>query len=246
MKRLIFILFVFIGTFSINGVYAQNNNILLLSPGNNDTIQSTAPLLSWSFMGAIPEANDRVYYRLILVELQNNQSAEAGIIVNQPLVKMDNLQGAQLFYPFDAPELKPNIWYGWQIQKIVNNVIADKSEAFRFILEEPKEPVYLKYVTLKKQHDGVIYEVINGKVFFKMDQGYQVTKLKATIYNDAMEIVQKRVKEDTEEPNEFTVLNTGTNFFELDLGSGIAPGIYVLEVFDAKNQKYLLKFKVSA
>ncbi|MBI1838660.1 MAG: hypothetical protein HYR91_15455 [Flavobacteriia bacterium] len=245
MKRLRFLLFVFIGAFSINEIYAQNN-IMLLSPSNNDTIHTPAPLLTWSYMGAIPESNDRAYYRLILVELQNNQSAEAGIIVNQPLVKMDNLQGTQLFYPFDAPELKPNIWYGWQIQKIVNNVIADKSEAFRFILEEPKEPLYLKYVTLKKQHDGVIYEAINGKVFFKMDQGYQVTTLKATIYNDAMEVVQKRVKEDTEEPNEFTVLNTGTNFFELDLGTGIAPGIYVLEVFDAKKQKYLLKFKVSA
>lgn len=245
MKKLRFLLFVFIGVSSINVVNAQDN-ILLLAPANNDTIQTTAPLLTWNYMGAISESNDRAYYRLIVVELQNNQSAEAGIIVNQPLVLMDNLQGTQLFYPFDAPELKSNIWYGWQVQKIVNNVISDKSEAFRFIVEEPKEPVYLKYVTLKKQHDGVIYEAVNGKVFFKMDQGYQVSNLKATIYNDAMQIVQKRVKEDTEEPNEFTVLNTGTNFFELDLGSGIAPGIYVLEVFDAKKQKYLLKFKVSA
>jgi hypothetical protein len=198
----------------------------------------------------MPVSNTREYYRLILVELKDNQSAAAGIIVNTPILKMDQLQGTQLFYPYDAPELEEGHRYGWQIHKIVNNVLADKSEAWEFILAEPKEPIYNKYTTLKKQFDGTYYDAVGGKIFFRMDEVYNATNLPVVIYNSSMQKVQKQVNVDDKEDEEiqssdFTILNTGTNFFELDLGTGMKIGVYELHVYDAKKQKYILKFRVN-
>ena len=112
MNRILILTFFLIGFTALG-----QDNISLITPFDGDTIETKNPLLSWSYLGGFDASNDRTYYRLLVVELEDEQTAEAGIIVNQPLVKMDKVTGAQYFYPYDAPELEDGHRYGWQIHK---------------------------------------------------------------------------------------------------------------------------------
>jgi hypothetical protein len=227
--------------------YSQNS-ILLLLPYDTDTIETKNPLLTWSYLGGIPYTNSREYYSLVLVELEDNQSAASGVIVNTPLIKIDQLQGTQLFYPYDAPELEEGKRYGWQIQKIENQVKTDQSEAWEFYIPLPELPEYQKYAMLKKSFDGVPYIAKEGKLFFTMHEPYEPSSLSIQIFNESHQMVQKNIVQDGHDESieaqeeEFKIKKTGTNYFQVDLGSNLASGIYELNIQDTKKQKYLLKF----
>lgn len=229
------------------GKAIAQQNVLLTIPANTDTIETKTPLLSWNYLGAIPQTNTRSYYRLILVELKDEQSAAAGVIINLPLLKMDQLSTTQLFYPFDAPQLKEGFRYGWQVQKVENNVIVDKSEAFEFTIQpkvEPKEPTYYR---LKTKNDGTVYHAENGKIYFHLEEPYKSETLKFYLYDQKNELITTSAKNNEASQQVGSGLNaksTGSNFYELDLGQFAKPGIYKLLVFDAKNKKYEVKFKV--
>lgn len=243
LQRSILLAFLLIG-FTVK----SQNNILLVLPYDTDTIETKNPLLTWNYLGGIPYTDSREYYTLVLVELEENQSAASGVIINPPLIKIDQLQGTQLFYPYDAPELEEGKRYGWQIQKIKNQVKTDQSEAWEFYIPIPELPVYQKYAHLKKSFDGVLYKVTDGKLFFTMNESYEPGNLTIQIYNEAHQLVQKTVVQDgydeSEEAQEeeFTVKKTGANYFQVDLGTNMQAGVYELNIFDTKKQKYLLKF----
>lgn len=243
LEKQLLIVSLFIGTIS----YSQNT-ILLILPNDTDTIETKNPLLTWSYLGGIPYTDSREYYSLVLVELEENQTAASGVIINPPLLKIDQVQGTQLFYPFDAPELEEGKHYGWQIQKIENQVKTDQSEAWEFYIPLPDVPIYQKYAMLKKSFDGVLYTAIEGKLFFTMEESYDPSSLTIEIYNESHKLIQKNIVQDGHDESEeaqeqeFTIKKTGTNYFQVDLGSNLASGVYELNIKDSKKQKYLLKF----
>lgn len=242
MIRILLLSTVFILT---KGITFAQDNISLIAPYNADTIETKNPLLTWAYMGGNNQNNDRTFYRIIVVELKENQSAEAGIIVNQPLVKMDKVPGTQLFYPYDAPELKEGIWYGWQVQKISNNVIVDKSEAWKFIL--PLKIENKQYYKMKIKNDGVDYLVTDGKIRFEFIESYSDDALNYYLYDSKGELMNVKIQtNETEEKdeNKINVKRTGSNFYEIDLGQYAVPGSYKLVVIDAKKQKYQMRFSV--
>lgn len=233
------------GLFATTMVFAQDD-IMLITPMDGDTIDTKHPLLAWYYQSGMPQVSDREYYRLILVELDDHQSAEAGVSVNTPLLQVEELSVTQMFYPYDAPELEDGHRYGWQIQKIKNDVIADKSEAWEFILPI-EEPEFNKYVTLKAKHDGVMYEAIDGVVFFKMDESYGDNGLSYYIYDENHDLILKDILHDEDSGDNEDAVNvkiTGANFYELDLGAVCSAGDYKLVVINGKKQKYQLKFTV--
>lgn len=227
------------------GIGIAQENITLIAPSDGDTIKTKNPLLIWSYMGGLQQNNGRSYYRIIVVELKDKQSAEAGIIVNQPIVKMDRVPGTQLFYPYDAPELKEGIWYGWQIQKISNNVLVDKSEAWKFIL--PLKIPSTQFYKMKIKNDGVDYLAENGKIRFEFVENYNDDELKFYLYdskNNIMDIKLQFGDERLEDSKSISIKKSGSNYFEIDLGEEALPGSYKLVVLDAKKQKYEMHFTV--
>lgn len=246
MVRLVFICC--LSLMAITNVNAQDN-ISLVTPYDTDTIDTKYPLFSWFYMGA-DLGSGRLYYRIIIVELKKNQSPEAGIVVNQPLVKMDHLNGTQMIYPYDAKELEYGHRYGWQIQKIQDNVIADKSEAWEFTLVLPIEPQQYKYATLNTKGDGVNYEAIDGKIYFKMEEKYRSDKLEYFIYDENRKIVNIDILDDkfSDEDERVSAINStkrnGANFYEIDLGKGAKPGNYKLIVLDARKNEFSLNFQI--
>lgn len=244
MVKIIFICF--LSAIAITKVNAQDN-ISLVTPYDADTIDTKFPLFTWFYMGS-ELGNIRTYYRIIIVELKKEQSPEAGIVINQPLVKMDYLKGTQLIYPYDAEELEYGHRYGWQIQKVNNNIITDKSEAWEFTLILPIEPQYNKYATLNTKGDGVNYQAIDGKVYFKMEEKYHSDKLEYYIYDEnrkrvIVDIVADGSSDDKVVMRE-NVKKSGANFYEIDLGKGAKVGNYKLIVLDARKNEYNLNFQV--
>lgn len=225
--------------------YAQEN-ISLLSPFDGDTLETKTPLLNWAYLNGITQ-NDREFYRLILVELKSGQSAEAGIVVNVPLIKMDRYPGTQLFYPFDAPELKEGYWYAWQIQKIANNVLVDKSEAWKFYIPLP-EPESPNYYRLKTKNDGYVYHAKDGVIYISFDNNYKAGSFDYSISDNTGKIIGSNAilnPAQDEEHQESSVVKTGHNLFRIDLSSYNLNGEYTLRIVDAKRSTYKLKFKVN-
>lgn len=239
--KLLFFYFLF-----FTGILQAQESILLNIPMDGDTINTKNPLLSWSLWGELPTNTVREYYQIILVELQENQDASAGILMNTPLLRVDHLVQNQLFYPYDAPELEEGKWYAWEIQKIVDNTLAFKSETYKFYIPilPPEEPVYYK---LKVKDDGAIYDLQFGKLYFELDEDYFDDELNFQLYNPSNEKIQAQVifnQEAGQFAQEVNVKRTGSNMYELTIGSNPALGIYKLVVQNAKKQKYQIKFEV--
>jgi len=226
-------------------VFAQES-ILLNTPYDGDTIYTHHPLLTWAILGGLPVNTDREYYQITIVELQDNQDAASGVMVNTPLVRMDHLSQNQLFYPYDAPELQEGKRYGWQVQKITNNVVSCSSEAWEFILGIPPviTPVYYK---MKLVQDGVFCSSENGKFYFEFSEAYNSEELQFKLINAENEPVNANAKfnqEDGELAQEINVKRTGFNQYELNYGTAVQSGIYKIIVWDTKNRKYELSFLV--
>ncbi len=242
MKYLLF----FISYFIVNHGFSQES-ILLNTPFDVDTIYTHHPLLTWSIWGSLPINNEREFYQITIVELQNNQDAASGVMVNTPLLHLDHLSQNQLFYPYDAPELQDGKRYGWQLQKIMNNTVVCSSEAWEFILGIPPviTPIYYR---MKLVQDGVQCLAQGGKFYFEFAEAYNSEELKYTLLDAENKVVNAQVKFNQETgalAQQMNVKRTGYNQYELNFGTGILIGAYKLIVWDTKKRKFELSFLVN-
>jgi hypothetical protein len=242
MKKLLSFIIICSSCLTMN---AQTITINPILPGDGDTIPTKLPCISWATNGVFNFNDNRTFLKLIVVKLDKGQSAQAGIAVNTPLVKMEHLNANQVFYPFDAPELVMGGRYGWQVQAISNGIVIGSSEAWEFTLQE-KKPVYTKYATLKLYSDGSEYLADGGKVFFILNEKYKSNQLKVSIIDENKQIVKTSAEKEAVdgEKEGLNVISLGNNYYELNVGSFCKPGKYQLQVTNAKKQKYILDFIV--
>lgn len=230
-----------------SGFFAKaQSSIALVLPLNGDTIEMKNPMLSWSYMGLSQTPNARSYYRLILTAQNENQSAEAAVLLNQPLLLMDEIPGTQLFYPFDAPALEEGHWYAWQVQKIQNQVLVDKSEAFRFYIPLPPTEKH-QFYKIKQHPDGQSYPVIDGVICFEFPESYKDESLQFFLFDPTRGQLQLQLEQGYPSEQTSTAIQlkrTGANYYMLNLGNNPTSGHYKLVIFDAKKSKYELKFEV--
>ena len=225
--------------------FKAQQNISLISPFDLDTIDTKNPLLLWSYFGN--KDLKRTKSRIIIVGLEDDQSSEAGIIVNQPLVKMDDLLGTQLFYPYDAPPLEEGHRYGWQVQEISNNVIINKSEAWEFILpiKPIEKPIYHR---IKSKADATVYKTHNGIFYFYLKNRYNEKALTFFLYDDRGKLLSENIllnPSNEEEFQEVNIQKRGMNYYQLNLGEFALNGVYKLVIVDSKGVKYRTNFKVN-
>lgn len=241
MKNLVLLSLLFVSIFT--SIHAQN--IMPIAPFDRDSIKTQYPLFSWTYLGQRAANNERDYYRFILVELlDDKQTAEAGIVMNRPIIKMDFISGTQLFYPYDAPELEKGKRYAWQVQRIQNKILVDKSEAWWFII--PLEPIVpIQYYKIATKHDGQLYNTINNRMHIEYYEAYGLKALNYYVVNEKGERIQTKVFRSifNQEPTENGPLSPGANFLIIDLGN-VPNGIYELVITDAKRRKYKMKFVV--
>jgi hypothetical protein len=230
-----------------SGIFANaQSSIALVLPLNGETIAMKNPLLSWSYMGLNQTPNARAFYRLILTEQNENQSAEAAVLLNQPILLMDEIPGTQLFYPFDAPVLEEGKWYAWQIQKIQNQVLVDKSEAFRFYIPLPPVQAH-QFYKIKQHQDGQSYTAIDGSICFEFQEKYKDGSLQFFLFDpngNKMQLSPEQGYPKDESSRATNIKHIGANYYILNLGNNPISGHYRLVIFDAKKAKYELKFEV--
>lgn len=225
----------------LGNLFGQTN-IVLISLDDKDTIDYRFPAFNWYYVSA-PDGRDDVRYNFVLTELQPNQSPLIGVTVNQPLLRINGVQGFQLVYPFDAPELHYNHRYGWQIEKTVNNVITEKSEAWEFTLyRDIKMPA--KYVYLNSDYSASIFEVEGEGFYFKMHERYRTTgNPQCRVMNESSVDMDVHLGEDLKYGNDDELEQSGREFHYLKTDSYPA-GIYTLTVRDIKGNEYNTRFRI--
>jgi len=224
-----------------------NQYLYLINPLDNDTIDSKNPMLSWTHSEPFTILNQGEFYRMVVTEMKKDQSPEDAIIVNSPVMVKNYLKEHQQQYPYDARELKEGGKYAWQVQKISDGVIINKTEAWIFNMRKDPETKSLKYVALKSQLDGAFYTAYDGKVFFKFSEEYKTTgNLKFTLIDAKSKPVSIAIIQDKEKgkgASSFTKLKlAGDNRFELNLDAEkLTSGFYTLTVKNEKNESFYLK-----
>jgi hypothetical protein len=98
--------------------------------------------------------------------------------------------------------------------------------------------INLEYAKLLKQLDGSYYTTASNKLFFTLDGEYSNMNLSYGVNYEVYDY--KRVLQPVSITN--TALNNGDNRYQLNIGS-LSSGYYVLEVFNQKKEKLLLRFK---
>ena len=226
-------------------VESENSSFMMLVfPSDHDTIDSPAPLLSWSHSDPFNIASAGDYYKMVVVKLRPEQSAEAGISVNVPIFMKTNLMSHQVLYPYDLKILEVGQRYGWEVQKISNEVIVDKTEAWDFVLRPKLDSKDNKYTTLRKTLDGSFYQANNSKIFFRFDETYASGNMTCNILDDNQDKPAKALaKNEIRKGADINYKNLGYNCFEIDLDQlGIKSGFHTLVVKNQKGEEFLLKF----
>ncbi len=239
MKQLILALFI---NFCAHSTLFAQELISLITPHDRDTIETFYPVLSWNYVN-IGQYRDQERYVLTLVEIQEDQSANAAVQVNHPIIRIDGIQGFQFMYPFDAPALKINQRYGWRIQRSLNGVIVNESEAWEFIIyKEVKVPN--KYVKLSLSNQNAVHVVKEEGFYFEVQSKYGNANLRIHVENEKGATVTHRMGTDEKQLNEYELTATAENYYYLKTRD-LSPGIYKVIAKDGKGNQYSSKFKVN-
>ncbi len=225
-----------------------NQYLYLVNPLDGDTIESKNPILSWTHGEPFTILNQGEFYRMVVTEMKKDQNPEEAISVNSPAMVKNYLREHQLQYPFDARELKEGNRYAWQVQKIGDGVVINKTEAWVFITKSKPENKSLKYVALKPELDGSFYTAYNGEVFFKFSEEYKTQgNMNLTLLDSKSNAIKidanKDIPEGTKSKSSANSLKSaGDNRYELNLdGEKLKSGFYTLVVKNEKNELFYLK-----
>lgn len=223
-----------------------NQYLYLVYPSDKDIIETKTPMLTWTHSEPFSILSQGESYRMIVAEIKDKQSAEESITINSPLMMKNYLTSHSLQYPYDAKELVEGKRYAWQVQKIANGVIINKTEAWEFSIKKNPEETELKYVALKQVVDGSFYTTY-GKIYFKFSEDYNSKgSISACIRSEkGKEFPITIARDELKEKNGTVskIKNIGDNRFILDLDKdNIKPGYYTMEIRNEKRETYYLKF----
>lgn len=218
--------------------------LYLVAPFNGDTVYTNYPILSWAHSEPFTLLGQGEFYRLVVTEMKAGQSAEEAMSINSPQMVKNYVQEHNLQYPFDARELKGSSKYAWQVQKLADGVVINKTEAWEFNTSGTRETPAVKYVVPRRELDGSFYQADKGLVYFKFSEEYKTQgQLKFRLSNAKSQPVELAVTKDGAFEGEHSRLKvTGDNFYELNMNSGkLASGFYTLEIKNEKNESFYLK-----
>jgi hypothetical protein len=225
----------------------------LVFPSDQEILETKTPLLIWMHNEPFNILAPGEFYRMLLVEVYDDQNGESAILSNPPLFIKNYVNKHQVQYPLDAPDLEGGKRYAWKVQKIAKNNIVSQTEAWEFSIAMPEDDNDLMFVTMKRKLDGSYYNVKNDRIFFGFKERYNMKNISPTILNGKNEIVKpdlNKVSRDDQEIDTEVVDNNvikvaGYNQFELDLlPYKLKKGFYMLMVNNDKNEVYKLKFYV--
>lgn len=223
----------------------DNAFLFLVNPEDKEGIETKNPVLLWMHSEPFDVLTPNEEFKLVLVLLDKEQSAQSGISINPPIFYVNKVSVHNVQYPLDAPELISGERYGWQIQRVSNGIIIDRTEAWEFIIRSEEKVGDLAFVCLRKNMDSGYYPVVNDKIFFSFQEKYSSKNISCAVYGStkAEEIVNP---ENVTYEHKINYKVHGYNEFEIDLEPlNLKSGFYVLEVHNEKEEKFKLKFFIA-
>ncbi len=228
-----------------NDIDASDMTFLsLVYPSDNDTIETNNPILTWTHSESFSLLNEGEHFKIIVVEMKDDQGAEEAVTTNQPVFTKSFLRSHQVQYPFDAKELEKGKNYAWQVQKLSRGTIVNKTEAWEFTLKPDPEVHEHMFTTLKTSLDASFYHVYNDKIYFRYDEKYKGGDIQIRILNERRHEI-KPTLESTDGAAQ-NMKSAGYNQYILDLEPyNLERGFYIMECRNEKKEVYLLKFYVA-
>jgi hypothetical protein len=152
----------------------------LIYPADQDKICEKRPPLSWKPPVPFPAG---MRFRLELTQKKRGSSMES-LLMNAPLVLMDNIPSTSVNYPSYAPDLQEDSTYCWQVVAYQNGMILSKSEIWEFTVQchDPATPASMdSYRELKSLMNGNYYYA-TAWLKFTYQNNYSYKKLHYEIY----------------------------------------------------------------
>lgn len=207
----------------------------LLNPADKDKICQKRPVLSWQ--PPIP-FHPSMRFRLLLTEKRQGESVE-NLLINAPLVLLDNITATTINYPSGRPDLQEGKTYCWQVLAYQQNIVMSKSEIWEFTIQcqEPaKQLPNDSYRELKLLVNGNYY-IANRAIKFAFTNNYSVKKLSYSIHD--VENGSKKIKNLPE-----VSLMPGLNKIDIDLTDAeLGEGKhYILKVYPFNEQAIEVRF----
>jgi hypothetical protein len=222
-----------------------NQYLYLVYPADKEVIATTSPILSWSHSEPFTVLSTGEFFRMTVTEIKDNQSPEEAISMNNPVMLKDYVNAHNLQYPYEAKPLQKGKKYAWQVTKLGNGTVLNKTETWEFKIAGADRKTEAIYASVKKVLDGGFYTPQNNKVFFKFEEEYIDGSITCTIYNDNREAMQVKATNQKEKKEPLNYKRHGLNEYEIDLDDyTITKGFYTLEVKNIKNELFLLKFYI--
>ena len=217
----------------------------LVSPYDKEEIDTKNPVLIWTHSEPFNILSQGEFFRILVTEMKEGQSPDASVTTNNPIFFRDNLKTHQVPYPGDAPELTPEKRYAWQVEKIQNGVIIQKTEAWEFHLKPPTPPTPHQYVVMSNKPNAGYYEPSDDMLYFAFDEGYDNGIIDCSIYNDQRNKTVPKSRDDSNELAVSSIKTLGDNRFAIDLSTyHLKKGFYTLEVKNIKSEIVALRFYV--
>ncbi len=153
--------------------------INLLIPAEHDHICEKRPAFSWQ--PPVP-FQPSMRFRLLLTEKKNGEAVE-NLLMNAPLVLLDNITSTTVNFPSFAADLIEGKTYCWQVVVYQEGVIITKSEIWEFTVQckEAQTPLTDdSYRELKLLQNGNYY-VTSRMLKFSFRNNYNIKKLNYAI-----------------------------------------------------------------
>jgi hypothetical protein len=222
-----------------------NQYLYLVYPGDKESITTTTPILSWSHSEPFNILSSGEFFRMTVAEIKDNQNPDEAISLNSPVMLKDYVNTHNLQYPYEAKPLMKGKKYAWNVTKIGNGTVLNRTETWEFKILGTETKQDGSYFMLRKQLDGSYYKPESNKLLFKFDEEYKAGLVSCIIYNDAREIISVKANNRSEKREIANYKQLGLNQYEIDLEDyDVSKGFYILEVKNSKNEVFVLKFYI--
>jgi len=209
--------------------------INLLIPAEHDHICEKRPSFSWQ--PPVP-FQPSMRFRLLLTEKKQGEAVE-NLLMNTPLVLLDNISSTTISFPSFAADLTEGKTYCWQVVVSQQGVIVSKSEIWEFTVQCKEAQAPLggdSYRELKLLQNGNYY-ISSRLLKFSFRNNYNIKKLNYSILD--IEKGGEKIKNLPE-----IALTAGINKIDIDISDlDLVPGkYYLLKVYPFNEPEAEVRF----
>ncbi len=155
-------------------------SLRLLHPFDGDELCTTRPVFNWQ--PVIPQSSS-YRYRISVVEIKDQQEPASALANNVPVFEQENIPGAVLPYPAQAPSLQEEKKYAWQVTASQGTLNLSRSEIWSFNMhcsDKKADSAKDSYRQLSVINNGNYY-LASGMLRFSIINPYERTKLAYSI-----------------------------------------------------------------